>query len=90
MRACGRTDALPDVRPRDWLMTLLARSAASKDAELLVLGQEVAMLRRHHLRPRMDWADWAVLAALARLLPGPAHMGRLTTPGTLLGAGTGG
>jgi hypothetical protein len=32
----------------------------------------------------MDWADRAVLAALARLLPGPLRMSRLVTPGTLL------
>jgi NAD(P)-dependent dehydrogenase (short-subunit alcohol dehydrogenase family) len=32
----------------------------------------------------MDWADRAVLAALARLLPGRLRMSRLVTPGTLL------
>ena len=64
------------VRPAEW-MALLARSSASKDAELRVLRQEVAVLRRRHPRPRLDWADRAVLAALARLVPKPLRTGRL-------------
>ncbi len=56
-----------------WLV-LLGRSSASKDAELLVLRHEVAVLRRAYPRPRLDWADRAVLAALIRLV----------TPGTVL------
>jgi putative transposase len=71
------------VRLAGW-MALLARSAASKDAELLVLRQEVAVLRRQNPRPRLDWADRMVLSALARLLSRPARMGRLVTPETLL------
>ena len=43
------------IRLAGW-MALLARSAASKDAELLVLRHEVAVLRRTQPRPRLDWA----------------------------------
>ncbi len=71
------------VRLCGWLV-LLARSSASKDAELLVLRHEVAVLRRTHPRPRLDWADRAVLAALIRLLSPRLRMHRLVTPGTVL------
>jgi putative transposase len=64
------------VRSTAW-MALLARSAASKDAELLVLRHEVAVLRRQNQKPKMDSADRAVLAALAGLFPGGTRMSRL-------------
>ena len=63
------------VRLAGW-MALLAGSSASKDAELLVLRQEVAVLRRQNPRPRLDWADRAMLAALARLLPRTLRLSR--------------
>ena len=71
------------VRLCSWLV-LVGRSTASKDAELLVLRHEVAVLRRTHPRPRLDWADRAVLTALIRPLPAKLQMHRLITPGTVL------
>ena len=71
------------VRVCSWLV-LLGRSPGSKEAELLVLRHEVAVLRRTHPRPRLDWADRAILAALIRLLPGKLRIHRLVTPGTVL------
>ena len=64
------------IRVFGWLV-LLGRSEASKEAEIMVLRRQVS-------RPRPDWADRAVLAALARLLPGVLRAHRLVTPGTLL------
>ena len=71
------------IRVFAWLV-LLGRSQASKDAEIMVLRHEVAVLRRQVTRPKPDWADRAVLAALARLLPAVLRAHRLVTPGTLL------
>jgi putative transposase len=66
-----------------WL-ALLARSSAAKDAELLILRHEVAVLWRQVSRPRVDWADQAVLAGLARLLPRPTRHGLFVRPEALL------
>src|SRR5271154_68952 len=71
------------VRLCGWLV-LLGRSSASKNAELLVLRHEVAVLRRTHPRPRLNWADRAVMTALIRYLPANLREHRLVTPGTVL------
>src|SRR5438876_9730773 len=71
------------IRVFGWLV-LLGRSQASTDAEIMVLRHEVMMLRRQAARPEPDWADRAVLAALARLLPAALRVRRLVTPGILL------
>ena len=67
------------IRLCGWLV-LPGRSTASKDIELLVLRHEVTVLRRTGPRPRLDWADHAVLGALIRLQPRSLRMHRLVTP----------
>lgn len=49
-------------------MARLTRSSASKDAELQVLGQEVAVPRRQNPGPRRAWADRAVRSRKLRQL----------------------
>ena len=66
-----------------WL-ALLARRAAAKDLEIVVLRHENAVLRRQ-TKPRFDRADRAALAALIRLLPPMLKAHRLLTPATVLG-----
>jgi hypothetical protein len=53
------------IRVFGWLV-LLGRSQASKDAEIMILRHEIMVLRRQVIRPSPDWADRAILAALAR------------------------
>jgi hypothetical protein len=66
-----------------WL-ALSARSSASKNAEILILRHEVAVLCRGNPRPRIDWGDRALLGALAQILPKALRAHRIVTPATLL------
>jgi putative transposase len=65
-------------------LMLLGRATSSKDLELLVLGHEVAVLQRTNPKPRLDWADRALFAALIRRLPAVLRSHRLVTPATIL------
>ena len=66
------------------LAVLLCRGDRAKDAELLALRHENAVLRRHAGRIRYE-ADRVWLAALARLLPRRRWTGVFpVTPATLL------
>jgi len=60
------------VRMLSWL-ALLARSDTAKDAEILILRHEVAVLRRTNPRPTLTWLDRAALTALSRLLTTPGR-----------------
>ena len=70
-------------RVLSWL-ALLPRSDIVKEAEILALRHEVAVLRRHNPRPTFTWVDRAFLSALSRLLPTPLRRLRLVSPRTLL------
>ena len=71
------------VRVFGWLI-LLGRSEGVKDAEILVLRHEVAVLRRQVARPKVSWSDRALFAALARVLPRELRACRLVRPATVL------
>jgi putative transposase len=66
-------------------LVLLSRSQASKDAEILVLRHQLAVLHHQVGRPQLSWTDRVVIAALALRLPPSQRLGMLVTPATILG-----
>jgi putative transposase len=65
-------------------LALPARSDAAKEAEILLLRHQLAVLQRQVGRPRLTWADRVLIAALALRLPPARRVGMLMTPGTVL------
>jgi hypothetical protein len=50
---------------------LARRQGAWKDAEILLLRHQLAVLQRQQAhRPKLTWADRALIAALAGAIPG--------------------
>src|SRR4051794_37772458 len=66
-----------------WIV-LRTRSDTTKEIEILVLRHQLAVLQRRTPRPRTNWTDRALIAALTRLLPKPRRLGLLVTPATIL------
>ena len=66
-----------------WVV-LRIRSDTTKDIEILVLRHQLAVLQRRTPRPRMSWADRAMIAVLAQLLPARRRLGLIVTPSTIL------
>jgi putative transposase len=60
------------------------RGGASKDAKILLLRHQFAVMRAQVARPRPCWADRAVQAALSRLVPRSRWPRLFVTPETVL------
>jgi putative transposase len=71
------------IRLLGWL-ALLTRSDAAKDAEILVLRHQLTVLQRTTKRPRLSWADRAVISALVRVLPNRRRLTLIVSPRSVL------
>jgi len=60
------------------------RGDAARDAEIVILRHELAVLRRTAGRPRLDWADRAMMSALAKVIARDRRGRLVVTPATLL------
>src|SRR5258706_3289853 len=82
---CLRFMFLLTTRLAAWLR-LARREETWKTAEILILRHQLAVLQRQQPRPKLEWADRALLATLLSLIPRPRHheLHLLVTPDTIL------
>jgi putative transposase len=83
---CLRFVFLLITRVAGWLR-LSRREEAWKTAEILILRHQLAVLQRHQpRRPKLNWADRALIAALLSVIPKARRQGLrlLVTPDTIL------
>jgi hypothetical protein len=84
---CLRVVFLLITRVAAWLR-LSRREETWKTAEILILRHQLAILQREQPhRPKLNWADRALLAALFGVIPKARRQGLrlLITPDTILG-----
>ena len=83
---CVRFVFLLITRVITWLRLSL-REEAWKTAEILILRHHLAVLQRHQARrPKLNWADRALLATLPGVIPRARRqrLRLLITPGTIV------
>ena len=72
------------VRRVSELLRIHRMDAAAKDAKILVLRHQLAVLRREVARPCFSSSDRALIATLSRLVPRERFAAFLVTPETIL------
>jgi putative transposase len=65
------------------LLRIHRMETAAKDAEILLLRHQLAVLLRQVVRPRFSWSDRALIATLAKLIPRERWAAFLVTPETI-------
>ncbi|MDA8313200.1 MAG: integrase, partial [Actinomycetota bacterium] len=65
-------------------LSLHRMEVVAKEAEILVLRHQLAVLRRQVARPRFSWSDRAFIATVAKLVPRERWASFLVRPETIL------